>query len=474
MDETFQQAVQLMQAFILGNFLTGLILPAGSTLPTSNYGPIAMGGVWYFWDPTTNQYLVQSQSVKVAKNVCKNPIYQVQQTGANFTLGSGITRVYDMCQARCTLGNVLSVASDVGPAAGGQNDQILSAIKYVVGPALVTTPASTDLYVHEHLIEGSDLAPLQGQPLTLSLFAWVNQPGVYSVYLTSSGRDASFVANFTVSTANTYVRVIVPGIPALPTSIGTWNFGEGQTGVYIGVVMLVGTQWQTASPNTWQAGFFAGTNQNQNLCTVVNNTIKISGIKLEGSPTVSYLVAPPFEDDFGECIRYYWTSFNYQVQNAGVPILGQASLNGKYIFSGPFPRRMCKVPVVTPYGFSSFAAANVTDISLGNDIAASSLAANPKGLSSGVISATLVTTGTTTNASASITAIPSTATLAVGMGISGTGIPANTTITQINSVSAITISASATASGTGVSLTFTLTNKGDTLAAFIVADARLS
>ena len=61
-------------------------------------------------------------------------------------------------------------------------------------------------------------------------------------------------------------------------------------------------------------------------------------------------------------------------------------------------------------------------------------------------------TGTTTNASASITAIASTAGWSVGAGIEGTGIPAGARIATIVSSTAITIDSPATATGTAVAL----------------------
>jgi microcystin-dependent protein len=66
---------------------------------------------------------------------------------------------------------------------------------------------------------------------------------------------------------------------------------------------------------------------------------------------------------------------------------------------------------------------------------------------------TVVQNGTTTNASANITGLSSTANLAIGMKVFGTGIPAGATVATITSATAITISANATASGT-VSLRF--------------------
>lgn len=381
MDETFQQFCALAEAYIEGNFLMGLVLPPGSTLPPNNQGPIAMGNIWYFWDPVTGQYLPQTVSTKAAKNFVKNPIYQVQQLGPTFTLAAGNTKTYDMVLSRSPLANVLAIAADVGPTASADNDNCPAAIKYTVGPALVPTPASTDVYVHEHLIEGADIAMLQGQPLSLSFSVWVNQPGTYSVYLASTGRDCSYVANFSVSTASAWTRIKVPGIPAIP-AVGTWNFGEGSTGMYIGIPLCVGTQYQSApgNLNTWQPALYAGSASNVNLCTVVNNQIKISGIKLEASPQVSYLSVPSFDADFWECLRYYYTTFNYQSVTIGAPITGIAHVaNGCYM-NCLFPRRMAKTPTVVPYGWTSHAAGNVTNQSSVIDFAIATLGSTLKGV----------------------------------------------------------------------------------------------
>jgi hypothetical protein len=376
MDETFQQAVQLMTATMAGNFLTGLILPPGSTLPTTDQGPIAIGNVWYFWDPVSGQYLPQTVSSKIARNFVKNPIYQIQQTGSAFTLsGTGPTKTYDMVQPRTSVANVLAIAADVGPPASGDNDYCPAAIKYTVpsGATLVPTPAATDLLTHEHLIEGTDIAMIQGQALSLSFSVWTNVPGTYSYYITSTGRDASYVGQFTITTASAWTRIKVAGIPAIPTGVGTWNFGEGSTGMYIGIPMCVGTQWQSAAGNLnkWQPAFMAGTASNSNLCTVVNNQIKICGIKLEASPQVSYLSVPSFEQDYWECIRYYFTTFNYQSVTAGIwglSLIGHAT--GAAFGSFMFPRRMAKIPTIAFNAASSITANALRNLTTNVDVTA--------------------------------------------------------------------------------------------------------
>jgi len=76
-------------------------------------------------------------------------------------------------------------------------------------------------------------------------------------------------------------------------------------------------------------------------------------------------------------------------------------------------------------------------------------------------------TGTTTNASPTVTGLGSTANLNVGQPVSGTGIPAGATILSIDSATQIHLSTNATASGTP-SLTFSstpLTVAGDLVVA---------
>jgi hypothetical protein len=390
MDETFQQAVQLMTGTVQGAFLTGLILPPNSTLPTTDQGPIAMNETWYFWDSTSGQYLPQTVTVKQTKNFARNPVYQVAQQGLTFTIGAGggnstpVAQTYDMSLCRSVVASVLAISQIGGPPAGPNNDNITTAINYTVGPTLVPTPAASDLYAHEHLIEGADITMLQGEVTTLSFWIRVNQAGTYSVYLTNAGRDHSYVSSFTITAAqaSTWVRITVAGIPPFP-SAGTWNYGEGQTGLYLGVPMCVGTQWQTSTFNTWQSAFFAGSSGNTNLLTVLNNQMSITGIKLEAAAAASYLQVPSFQNDFEEMQRYFYTTFNYQSLTAGWPFTGTAYAANSVSICAGFPRRMCKVPNVVPYGWASHAAGNVTNISTNVDYANATLGATQKGVVGG-------------------------------------------------------------------------------------------
>lgn len=143
--------------------------------------------------------------------------------------------------------------------------------------------------------------------------------------------------------------------------------------------MGVGGQYQTTTPKQWVSGFFAGTSANSNMLAVTNNQIKVSAIKLESSSSATYFTANSFEADLHDCIRYYFTSFNYQSVTTGVSIISYAYNANVVYFSTLFSRRMCKVPTVVPYS-SSAVAGNVTNLTTGVSYPVATLAATAKGI----------------------------------------------------------------------------------------------
>lgn len=463
MDETFQQSGQLAVIYINGNFLSGLYYPNGTTppptLPNSDQGPIALNGVWYFWDPVTGQYLPQTTPVNIGTNYCRNAVYQVHQAGSVFSLTAAqVYKTFDLVLSRVTQANILAIALGGGPAASADNDDIPTSIQYTVGPNLVSSLAATDLFVHEHLIEGSDIVMAQGQPLSLAFSVLATQAGTYSGYLASSSRDATYVFTFTIAQANKWARIKINNIPAMPVSgtgaLGTWNFAEGVTGIYIGIGMGVGSQYRTTTPLQWLGGFFAGTSAvSGNFLAVLNNQMKITGIKLEANSVASYLTVRTFEDDLEDCHRYYWSSFDYQPTGIGVFLYGTSAQTGQITFSVLFPKRMCAVPSVIPYSYVNKTPGFVTDQTLGFDIVQATLTATKKGIAHQAQGSNLTINGNT-HGTTTIDGMPNTTGVQVGMLVTGSGIQTGSTVVTVLANS-ITISIATTSTLTGTPLTFT-------------------
>jgi hypothetical protein len=382
LDEYGQQLYQNTKGKVQGQFLTGLILPPGSTLPTSNQGPVAMGGTWYFWDTATQQYLPQSVTQKITKNFARNSSYQVAQQGTTFTVGAGVTQTFDMCLVRSTAASVLAISAAAGPPASTDNDLTVGAIKFTTGPTLVPTLAATNLYAHEHLVEGSDISMLQGQTTSLSFSVLATLAGTYSIYITNGGRDQSYVANFTITggQAGQWVRIKISGIPPFPTA-GTWSYGEGTTGIYIGFVFATGSQWQTTNPNHWNSGLFVGTSQNTNMVATGNNQMTITGIKFEEAAAPTYYQCPSFATEYEDVIRYFFTTFTYQTVAGGHPVQGTAVATNAVYFIYTFPRRMCKTPSVVPWSVAGTpTTGQITNLSTSANTGQGTLSALPKGI----------------------------------------------------------------------------------------------
>ena len=132
------------------------------------------------------------------------------------------------------------------------------------------------------------------------------------VGLTAGNAVARYIVRFTepalASFNNSASRKPVNGVSSIPSK----TYPNGRTRLDVG-----------SAPGSWQNGFFATTSGVMtNFCAVTNNQLAVTGFKLEASSTATYLSVKSFESDLHDAIRYYSTSFNYQVTNAGVPLVG--------------------------------------------------------------------------------------------------------------------------------------------------------
>lgn len=115
-------------------------------------------------------------------------------------------------------------------------------------------PTSSDYYFYQTKIEGYNVADLgwgtaNAQAVTVSFWARSSVTGTYSFHLINASINLSYVATFSISSANTwqYVTLTVPG----PTT-GTWNTTNG-VGIFAGIDLGQGSVRQTTA-NTWQSG----------------------------------------------------------------------------------------------------------------------------------------------------------------------------------------------------------------------------
>lgn len=179
--------------------------------------------------------------------------------------------------------------------------------------------AGDTLYFYS-AIEGYDFTNIAQRVFTLSFWVKSNLTGTYCVSFLNAGSDRSYVAEYTINSANTWEFKTIT-VTASP-SAGTWNY-TNSGGIYTRFTLACGSTFQT-TPNSWQTGNFSATSNQVNFASSNTNTIQFALIQVEAGT-----VATPYElltqqEVLKYCQRYFTMTFNQGV----VPAQASGSLLG--------------------------------------------------------------------------------------------------------------------------------------------------
>ncbi|MBV8939399.1 MAG: hypothetical protein JO089_06130, partial [Alphaproteobacteria bacterium] len=238
--------------------------------------------------------------------------------------------------------------------------------------ASAATPGTSDYSLLYQTPEGIQVADLQfgtanALNIMLSFQVYASVTGTYCVSLRNSAVNRSYVATFSVGSANTWTQVTL-SIPG--DTSGTWLTAAGAIGMYLAFDLGCGSTFQAAA-NTWSAGNFLSASGAVQLVANAAAKLYIANVRLyPGSVAMPY--APrAFGTEMSLCQRFFEKSFapgTAPAQSAGtadaVSVVSQAAAT----FGGgvSFKVQKAKAPSVTTYNPSA-ANANWRDATNGAD-----------------------------------------------------------------------------------------------------------
>jgi len=179
------------------------------------------------------------------------------------------------------------------------------------------TLAAGTFVLNTYFVEGYDVSKLMRNEFSLIFWVKSSVASSRSVSLGNASQTHTLVKQYAISQANTWELKVLKYDP-LNTCPGTINRGSG-VGLQVNFSVVVGSTFQTATLNSWQAGtFLSGIGEDSTWLTGTNHDFSIAGVMiLPGDWTV--LTASnydfirsgrSFQDELMMTQRYYEKSYD--------------------------------------------------------------------------------------------------------------------------------------------------------------------
>jgi hypothetical protein len=196
----------------------------------------------------------------------------------------------------------------------------LAGFEYAAKLTVTTTDTpGTYGYALNHRIEGYNIADLgfgtsDAKTVTLSFWVKSSIAGTYCVSLRNNAATDSYVAEYSISSANTWEKKTIT--IAGPTS-GTW-IKTNDTGSIFEWSLGSQTSKQTTA-GAWQSGNYVTTSNQTAWIATSGATFYITGVQLEVGSTASEFEHRLYGQELALCQRYYQTTSVYLNSNTASP-----------------------------------------------------------------------------------------------------------------------------------------------------------
>ena len=237
----------------------------------------------------------------VNRNLVINGNFVVAQRGTSFSNVTSSQFCLDRFSVDVGGGGAFNVTQDTSAPEGFEKS-----LKLEVNTA-DSSIATSDAYRVTQAVEGQntaqvDLGASTAKAMALSFYVKSSVTGTYGVGLANSAETENFVAEYTISSANTWEKKTI-NIPVRTS--GTWLTNNG---IGIGVRFDLGSgtdyngtagQWQTTSAKVYR------TSSCVNLIATGSATWFLTGVQLEVGQNPTSFEHEPFERTLAKCQRYY-------------------------------------------------------------------------------------------------------------------------------------------------------------------------
>jgi len=167
------------------------------------------------------------------------------------------------------------------------------------------TLPTTDAVTPRQRIEGYNSAHLlygtaNAKTVTISFWVKSSLTGTWNISINNSSFNRSYVAEYTINSANTweYKTVTIPG-----DTTGTWPT-DNSTGLVLMFPVDAGTTLD-GTVNTWLAGSYRTSSGTNRLLGTSGATWQITGVQLEVGSTATDFENLPYDVSLARCQRYY-------------------------------------------------------------------------------------------------------------------------------------------------------------------------
>jgi hypothetical protein len=203
------------------------------------------------------------------------------------------------------------------------------------------TPSAAQLATFTQGVEGNNIADLgfgtaDAKQVTLSFWVRSSVTGTYCVGLRNTDLDRSYIAEYSVSAANTweYKTITISG-----DTSGTWAT-DNQRGVAVTFDLGSGSDSSTTA-GSWAAGNFRNTANQVSFVGNSGATFYITGVQLEKGSTATSFDYRPYGTELALCQRYF-----YMVADGATKSLGLGTMYTSTYLMGAvfFPVTMRATP----------------------------------------------------------------------------------------------------------------------------------